>query len=378
MAPRPGTRPHAVIDPLDARPPLLRVSGPGELAQAIPYLLGFHPRDSLVLVGLRQGRVGVTARVDLSDVIDPVDPVSLPAILTAMTRSEVSRVVALVYDDGAADPSSRQAMPWAELAEDLSLAADSVGVELGEAALVSGGRIWSFLCDNPSCCPPEGRPVETDSAIAASAAYAGLVALPDRASLAALLARRLAPEVAAERGAKLAAAERAGRLGGCTERTETRVICAVARSFDRPGSTEELSDEQRTRFALALRRIEVRDAVWIAVDEGRVDGRPLWRRLATSLPAPWDAGPLFLFGWASYRAGDGALARIAADRALESDPMYSAADILLAALDQAIDPHLLPRLRPHDRKDTRPARRRRRVRGGQREGAPGAAGRRRR
>jgi hypothetical protein len=69
----------------------------------------------------------------------------------------------------------------------------------------------------------------------------------------------------------------------------------------------------------------------------------LWRRLATSLPAPYDAAPLFLFGWASYRDGNGALARIAADRALDSDPYYTAADLILAALSQALDPHQLPR-----------------------------------
>ena len=70
------------------------------------------------------------------------------------------------------------------------------------------------------------------------------------------------------------------------------------------------------------------------MDEGRVDGRVLWRYLARRLPAPYDAAPLFLFGWRSYRDGDGALASMAAERALSSDPGYSAADLLLAALSQ--------------------------------------------
>jgi hypothetical protein len=354
------------------------VSGPCELAQAVPYLLGFHPKDSLVVVGLCGGRVVVTARVDLADVVDPVEAVSLPATLAAMARSEVTRVVGLVYDEVVVDPETGRGLPWAEVAEELSSAARLVGLELGEAALVSGGRLWSYLCDDPRCCPPQGRAVETDSAVAATAAYAGMVALPDRTSLAALLARRMDPAVAAERGAALAAAEQAGELGARSERTETRTLCAAARTFDRPGSTDALSDDDRARYAIALRRIEVRDAVWIGVDEGRLDGRALWRQLATSLPAPWDAAPLFLFAWASYRAGDGALARIAADRALESDPRYCAADILLAALDQALDPRRLPKLRPHDRDDGTPAVRRRRARAGQRGAAPGAAGRKRR
>ena len=44
-----------------------RISGPAELLQAVPYLLGFHPADSLVLVGLHGGRLVVTARMDLVD-----------------------------------------------------------------------------------------------------------------------------------------------------------------------------------------------------------------------------------------------------------------------------------------------------------------------
>jgi hypothetical protein len=106
-----------------------------------------------------------------------------------------------------------------------------------------------------------------------------------------------------------------------------------------------LSDEQLTRFGVALRRIPVRDAVWLGLDSGRIDGRQLWLRLATGLPSPYDAAPLFLFGWASYRDGNGAMARIAADEALVSDPGYTAADLILAALGNAINPRDLPKLR---------------------------------
>jgi hypothetical protein len=89
----------------------------------------------------------------------------------------------------------------------------------------------------------------------------------------------------------------------------------------------------------------MRDAIWLGIDGHRIDGRPLWRQLARRLPEPYDAAPLFLFGWASWRAGDGALAGIAAERAVDSDPSYTAADLLLAALTRAADPRRMPRLR---------------------------------
>jgi hypothetical protein len=327
-------------------PPLLRVTGPADLARAIPYLLGFHPFLSLVVVGLRAKRVAVTARIDLDDLLDT--PV-LGETLAAFVRSGAEKVVAVVFDDSVSPRDDDGTLAWRELADEVHGTAARRGLDVDEVALVCRGRLWSYDCDNPQCCPHEGRPLANDSSqIAATAAYAGLVALPGRADLVAQLARRVDPaELPGLRDAlrrregqtrELDAAKREAR-----DRADAHALIDAARSFDEAGNDSELADAQRLDFAVALRRIPVRDAVWMALDTGHVDGRDLWRRLATSLPAPYDAAPLFLFGWASYRDGNGALARIAADRALDSDPYYTAADLILAALSQALDPHQLPR-----------------------------------
>ena len=117
----------------------------------------------------------------------------------------------------------------------------------------------------------------------------------------------------------------------------------AARAADR--GTVDLPGETLAGFGAALRRTAVRDDVWSAADAGRFDGRDLWRDLARRLPGPYDAAPLFLYAWTSWRQGDGALANIACERVLASDPGYSAADLLLAALSQAVDPRRLPPMR---------------------------------
>jgi hypothetical protein len=99
------------------------------------------------------------------------------------------------------------------------------------------------------------------------------------------------------------------------------------------------------RFGAALSTIEVRDACWLAVEAGRMDGEDLWRELSRRLPAPYDAAPLFLFGWQRWRNGDGVLAGIAARRALDSDAGYTAADLLHLAVTDGLDPFRTPRLR---------------------------------
>src|SRR4051794_41800677 len=47
--------------------PVLRLSSSDDVLAAVPYLLGFHPERSLVVLGLAgpKGRLGVTMRMDL-------------------------------------------------------------------------------------------------------------------------------------------------------------------------------------------------------------------------------------------------------------------------------------------------------------------------
>jgi hypothetical protein len=47
--------------------PRLRVTNPAEVAELIPYLVGFIPEQSLVVIVTRNNRIEVTARADLTD-----------------------------------------------------------------------------------------------------------------------------------------------------------------------------------------------------------------------------------------------------------------------------------------------------------------------
>ena len=77
---------------------------------------------------------------------------------------------------------------------------DALTPALGEAQIaiqdilrVEDGRYWSYLCQNPHCCPPEGSPYDpSDHPAAQALSAAGLEPRTSRADLAATLAR--APE----------------------------------------------------------------------------------------------------------------------------------------------------------------------------------------
>ena len=324
-----------------------RIVGPAELVQAIPYLLGFHPRQSLVLVGLAGGALVVTARLDLADARTGG---VVHETVAAMCRGGTEDIVGAVYDEPGAAEGADPRVAHYEFADIVEDSAATAGCSVLDVLLVLGERWWSLTCASGVCCPTDGRPALAEpSAFAAAATYAGVVALPDRAAVERLLDPLPEDTRAALRPAlahyedDIVTAARAG-VARRQERSCKRALFAAARAAVDPGWAG-VSDADVARFGAALVHVSLRDAAWMAVDDGRLDGRPLWRELARRLPSPYNAPPLFLFGWVSWRSGDGALAGIAAQRAVASDPGYSAADLLLAALHRGLDPRRLPRLR---------------------------------
>ena len=79
--------------PLDDRP-TLRASGPSEILQVIPYLLGFHPERSVVLVAMRGKTVVVSVRYDLAAPPELAEPFCHSA-----SRAGATGALVVIYDD---------------------------------------------------------------------------------------------------------------------------------------------------------------------------------------------------------------------------------------------------------------------------------------
>ena len=62
---------------------------------------------------------------------------------------------------------------------------------------------------------------------------------------------------------------------------------------------------------------------------------------ARACPRPWDAPLCAVLGWLAYQGGDGAVALVAVERALDSDPRYSLAHLLDGALERQVPPSVL-------------------------------------
>src|SRR4051812_23646833 len=166
----------------------MRLRGPAELLSAMPYLMGFHPVDSLVALGLRGSGLHLQLRGDLPDDHDA-------AVVLAEHYGRLFRRNAI---DGALligyGPPAR-AEPFLRT---VSSAMSARGIAVLDMLRTHEGRFWSLLCEVPGCCPPEGRTFDPATSIAAAeATLAGLVALPDRAAVAAAFAGPVGPALEA-------------------------------------------------------------------------------------------------------------------------------------------------------------------------------------
>ncbi|MFJ9696426.1 DUF4192 domain-containing protein [Kitasatospora sp. NPDC101183] len=328
------------------RPVVMR--GPADMAELLPYLLGFHPDDSIVAVGLQGPDLhqGGVIRADL--------PPS-PAQWSAAADETAALLVALSERHGGPpvqvllylcrDSSTPHAPPVAQelrpLAGGLQAAFARRGVVVKESLCVSDGRWWSFLCRSEGCCDPAGTPVRSGPAPGAAAAAATVAGLVPRGSRKAIVGA-LAPIGPPGAEAQRAALERA--LAAAVSREQgTALLDQAVAEFAAGG--RELDEERTARLLVALRDRVTRDrGVEYARPAELAPAERLWRFLARRAVPPYEecaVPPLTLLAWASWVAGDTATARVVLGHVLSLAPGYLLADLLHQSLNDGLTPRAL-------------------------------------
>ena len=166
----------------------VRLGSPAEVAAAIPHFFGFHPDASIVVLGLsrsdQDGRAAIShgLRVDLSSATQ--NPAGFGRWMAGrLLETGANEALCVIYPP---EGGPARMADYRRLVAGMCTPLRLADVAPLDVLFVSDGRWWSFLCDRPACCPPEGSPVDAGaSAIAALSAYSGLAVLPNRAALAA-------------------------------------------------------------------------------------------------------------------------------------------------------------------------------------------------
>ena len=300
-----------------------KVRDPGDIVSVIPYLVGFTPTESVVLIALEgaRQRFGPCLRMDLVD--DPRDSAAQASHLVEIVRRHgFDPVVVVAF---AAGGEVADAVIGALLSR---LSERAVAVK--EALRADGRRWWSYTCADPECCPPEGTAYDVEtSRMAAEAVLCGMARAESRDALRA----QLGPAGAAER-ARFARLCRAAPLGATPEVLAMRLQAGLV-------SVGDLSMTDRAALVTAVQDVRCRDQAWAAMTRADADAHYLlWRELLRLVPDDLLPPVGALAAFSAWLWGQGVLASHAVDRVADVDPAYSMMVLIRGLLDMAISPEV--------------------------------------
>ena len=309
-----------------------------DLITAVPFLIGFHPSNSIVLISVKRDQVGLAMRIDLPDQLES-DAIDL--LVHHFLREEAESALLVAYMPEERDDGDSIL---------ISLGAGLIrnGVSIQESIVVRNNRYRSIICRDIACCPPVGSamPSIEDSQIAAEHVVAG-IPMP-YANISELVETLAADPAAhdlqwsdevntfyiAEDAEELTELRRDGvetmdllldeyRMGrGPTERT------LVARMIGR------MSDVQVRDYALGVHEEDSYDLYFT-----------MWRELLRLAPPGFVAPIACIVAAMAYENGDGALAQKALDRAVADDEQYPLAGLLRRVFNAGWPPESFAQMR---------------------------------
>ena len=315
-----------------------QLNSPHDLLAAVPFMVGYHPTNSLVVIALRDDQISMAMRMDfpLAQARDEL----VTNIVTHLER-ESTEIVILV---GYLPPTNQEKDPLVDIASGI----ESKGIAVKESIVVKDNRYRSTVCGDRQCCPPEGNlvPPISDSRITAEQVSMGnplpfvdIDAMrqsiaPQAENLGHLELQRaisaiqeidydtIAPNdlLVIQRVGANAVTEFVNRFkvrGACDDYELTALVLV------------RLLDLQVRDFAMGISIPEKTSGVttWSDVRTGWNIG-DTWRWLLTMAPRGYVAPVAAIFAAFSYEQGEGALAQRALDRAFEDDSSYQMAKLL--------------------------------------------------
>jgi len=314
------------------------VKTPHDLLAAVPFLIGYHPTDSLVLISVKSDSLEMAMRIDF-----PKNPPegSYQLLASHLKRDNSEGALIVAYE-----PANSLAGP--EVLHNVADAVASLDIPIRELMLVRNNHWRSLLCSDDKCCPPEGNQIEefVNSRIAAEQVASGKV-LPfsDSEGLThSISATILAKDI--NWNAQVVGFRVDPDANNLNElqRDGAESILLLADFYSQNGFCKDydlmarvlgrLSDIQVRDFALGCHTDQTINSYWA-----------MWRDLMRIAPPKFVAPVASVFASIAYENGEGALAHRALDRAIEDDPEYSLARLLRRVFSSGWPPSGFAQLR---------------------------------
>ena len=369
--PAPAAAPDPSAGPVPSGPPALtiRISSPGSVVASIPLLFGFHPENSLVVLGLgrapggREHTIRHGVRIDLAQVRGN-ERVAAVELMQRLRDHGATEAVLVAY--GPREATGPRARPdhcrklMSAFVAQLGAGSREDRVAVVEAVFTTGSRWWSYMCRNARCCPAVGTVVPAGPPAMLTEAYVALgqTVFPSRSAMDATfdaypmaVLRRTAKALTSVpplgsahwSTAEGIAASRA-LADSLLERQSPGDAASTATIDDvaTPPKTSDpaIADDEVAHLLVALGEWRVRDylAGAAATRENAARLLALATELARRAPrADLRLAPYTLAAWAAWALGRPSLAQCAVDRALGVDPECHFATLIRAGLHHAID-----------------------------------------
>jgi len=314
------------------------VKTPHDLLAAVPFLIGYHPSDSLVLISVKSDALEMAMRIDF-----PINPPTGAYQLLAghLQRDDAEAALIVAYE-----PKDNRS--GEEVLANVAAAISDLEIPIRELMLVRDGRWRSMLCDDLSCCPPEGNEITDfrNSRITAEQVANGKV-LPFLDSEG--LTHSIAPTIFARDinwNAQVIGFRIDPDANNLNElqRDGAESVLLLADFYVQQGFCKDydliarvlgrLTDVQVRDFALGCHTDQTLNAYWT-----------MWRDLLRIAPPKFVAPVASLFAAIAYENGEGAFAHRALDRAIEDDPEYSLSRLLRRVFSSGWPPSGFAQLR---------------------------------
>lgn len=287
----------------------LTINRQDHLIASIPYLLGFEPEDSHVIVWLNEdGGVVLVQRTNLADADDP-------RITDAGASHGFPRAICITF-------SHSRPEHFSDLHYDIAEALEESGVEVRDLLHYSKGLYWSYFTPREGMIADPGTEItdEVLDIVRSRFALEGIAAMPSR--------NALIDEVTPSSGTahKYGAAKRYWR----EFRDECGVVDARYEALAYAHSVtvqHDNTEQDYLRVAAALEDVNLRDAIiWHMAQMDNEELREVYKMIASVCrvtPASKSAPILSLAAVCAYMSGNGAAANVCVEIALANDRDYS-------------------------------------------------------
>lgn len=323
---------------------VVKLSTPEDVICSVPAIVGFHPRESMVVMCMRgeRKRQDLTLRYDLPPAPEDEPGMAVDVAARAIAR-DASGVMIVCFTEM---PDEHAGLPCQALVDGTIRELGRYGIGYLHLLLVRDGHWWSY--DRDDVNPVDGTPLPDEltgaaAEVEALTALSGRVIRPDREDLETCIKGPVAlREVELDQRYREAVVTYAAELeahGHAGARARTVALTdSLLERFE--AGEADLEDAEACRTLVGFTDVLARDIVigWGVDDDDR---RPLLALLTALAQRALDddAAPICaMIASVAYLDGDGALGNVALERGLRSDPGYSLARLMETALQSPVDP----------------------------------------